>query len=115
MKKVIGAALFAAALFATGQVHAQSKDTITSKDTTTFKHKVHKTTRQVGDAATKVGHKTSELAVKGASAVVDKEYKGKCGPGGETVYINKHSQYYYVDKKGHKVYLKESELKDKKM
>lgn len=109
MKKVIGAALFAAALFVAGQVHAQSKDT------TSFKTKVHKTTRQVGNAATKIGRKTSELAVKGASAVVDKQYKGKCGPNGETIYINSHSQYYYVDTKGHKVYLKESELKDKKM
>jgi len=109
MKKVIGAALFAAALFVAGQVKAQSKDT------TSFKTKVHKTTKQVGDAATKIGHKTSELAVKGASAVVDKQYKEKCGPNGENIYINSHSQYYYVDKKGHKVYLKESELKDKKM
>ena len=109
MKKVIGTALFVTALFAVGQVHAQSKDT------TSFKTKVHKTTKQVGDAATKIGHKTSELAVKGASAVVDKQYKGKCGPNGETIYINSHSQYYYVDTKGHKVYLKESELKDKKM
>ena len=109
MKKVIGTALFVTALFVAGQVHAQSKDT------TSFKTKVHKTTKQVGDAATKIGHKTSELAVKGASAVVDKQYKGKCGPNGETIYINSHSQYYYVDTKGHKVYLKESELKDKKM
>ena len=109
MKKVVGAALFSAALFVAGQVHAQSKDTAS------FKTKVHRTTKQVGDAAIKIGHKTSELAVKGASAVVDKQYKEKCGPNGETVYINSHSQYYYVDKKGHKVYLKESELKDKKM
>lgn len=109
MKKVTGAALVVAALFAASQVHAQSKDT------TSFKSKVHKTTRQVGDAATKIGHKTSELAVKGASTVVDKQYKGKCGPDGETIYINSHSEYYYVDKRGHKVYLKESELKDKKM
>ena len=109
MKKVLGTALIAAALFTAGRAQAQSKDT------TSFKTKVHKTTRQVGDAATKVGHKTSELAVKGAAAVVDKQYKDKCGPNGETIYINSHSEYYYVDKKGHKVYLKESELKDKKM
>jgi hypothetical protein len=109
MKKAIGAVLFTAALFVAGEVHAQSKDT------TSFKTKVHRTTRQVSDAATKIGHKTSEIAVKGASAVVDKQYKGKCGPNGETIYINSHSQYYYVDTKGHKVYLKESELKDKKM
>ena len=102
MKKVLGTALFAAALFAAGQAHAQTKDT------SSFTHKVSKT-------ATKVGNKTSELAVKGASTVVDKQYKGKCGPNGETIYINNHSKYYYVDKKGHKVYLKESELMDKKM
>lgn len=102
MKKVLGTALFAAALFLAGQAQAQTKDT------TSFTHKVSKT-------ATKVGNKTSELAVKGASTVVDKQYKGKCGPNGETVYINNHSKYYYVDKKGHKVYLKESELMDKKM
>ena len=109
MKKVIAAALFVAALFVAGQADAQSKDT------TSFKTKVHKTTKQVGNAATKIGHKTSEIAVKGASTIVDKQYKDKCGPNGETIYINSHSEYYYVDKKGHKVYLKESELKDKKM
>ena len=109
MKKVIGAALIAAALFAAGQAHAQSKDS------TSFKTKVHKTTQTGWRCGHKVGHKTSELAVKGESAVVDKQYKDKCGPNGETVYINSHSQYYYVDQKGHKVYLKESELKDKKM
>lgn len=102
MKKLIGAALFVAVLFVAGQAQAQTKDT------TSFKDKVSKT-------ATKVGNKTSELAVKGASTIVDKQYKGKCGPNGETVYINNQSKYYYVDKKGHKVYLKESELKDKKM
>jgi hypothetical protein len=103
MKKVLATALFAAVLFVAGQAQAQEK-----KDTSTFTHKVSKT-------ATKVGNKTSELAVKGASTVVDKQYKGKCGPHGETVYINNHSKYYYVNKKGHKVYLKESELMDKKM
>jgi len=64
--------------------------------------------------AKKVGHKTSELAAKGASDVVDKKYEGKAGPHGETIYINKHSHYYYVNKLGHRVYLKKSQLHDKK-
>lgn len=102
MKKILGTTLFVAVLFVAGQAQAQTKDT------TSFTNKVSKT-------ATKVGNKTSELAVKGASTIVDKQYKGKYGPNGETVYINNHSEYYYVDKKGHKVYLKESELLDKKM
>ncbi len=60
-----------------------------------------------------VGHKTSEVAAKGAAAVVDKKYEGKAGPDGQTIYINKHSHYYYVNKLGHRVYLKKSQLRDK--
>jgi len=70
----------------------------------------HKT----GEAARTVGHKTAEVAAKGAATVTDKKYEGKCGPNGETVYINKDSRYFYVNKTGHRVYLKKSELKDSK-
>ena len=63
--------------------------------------------------AKKVGHKTSEVAAKGAAAVVDKRYRGKSGPEGQTIYINKYSHYYYVNKLGHRVYLKKSQLRDK--
>lgn len=104
MKLIFKSAIFAAALFVAAQTQAKTMHS----DTTKFTHKVSK-------AATKVGHKTSELAAKGASDVVDKQYKGKCGPNGETVYINNKSHYYYVNKKGHRVYLKKSELMDKKM
>ena len=72
-------------------------------------------TTKVGKVTRKVGNQVSNTAANTASHVVDKKYKGKCGPNGETVYINKYSHYYYVDKKGHRVYLKKSELMDKKM
>jgi hypothetical protein len=52
-------------------------------------------------------------AVQGASKIVDKTYKGKEGPGGQTVYIDKHDKKYYVDEKGKKIYLKASEIHDK--
>jgi len=111
MKQLFKITLFAAGLFAAAQSRAQ-----THKDST-FGHKVGTTTKKVGHAtavtATKVGNKTAELAVKGASAVVDKKYDGKVAPGGQTVYINKHSHYYYVNKKGGKVYVNKSELRDK--
>jgi hypothetical protein len=103
MKTIFKTAMFAAALF----FAAQSRAAATQQDTTLG--------QKVGKTAKKVGHKTSELAAKGASAVVDKKYEGKCGPNGETVYINEHSHYYYINKKGHRVYLKKSELMDKKM
>jgi hypothetical protein len=100
MKTLLKSALLTAALFVAAQTHAKTME----RDTT-----------KVGAATRKVGHKTSELAAKGAAAVVDKKYEGKCGPNGETVYINEHSHYYYVNKKGHRVYLKKSQLMDKKM
>ena len=103
MKSLFKVALVATGIFSFAQT--QAKPAVRD---TTITHKISKT-------AKKVGHKTSELAVKGESAIVDKKYDGKCGPGGQTVYINDKSQYYYVSKKGHKVFLKKSQLMDKKM
>ncbi|WP_143307990.1 hypothetical protein [Chitinophaga vietnamensis] len=62
----------------------------------------------------KIGHKTASIAVKGTSAVTDKIYKGKEGPNGETVYIDKKDRKFIVDGKGKKVYLKKSQIHDKK-
>jgi len=69
--------------------------------------------KKVGHTGKKVGQKTASVAVKGASKVTDKTYKGKQGPNGETVYIDKMDRKYIVDDKGKKVYLKKSEISDK--
>lgn len=61
--------------------------------------------------AKKVGNKTSEIAAKGAAKVVDKTYKDKVGPQGQTIYIDNESRYYYVNTKGKKVYVSKSKLK----
>jgi hypothetical protein len=109
MKIMLKTVLFAVSLFVAGQLQAQT----THKDST-LGHKISKTAKKVGNTtattAKKVGNKTSEVAAKGAAAVVDKKYDGMVAPGGQTVYINEHSQYYYVNKKGHHVYLKKSQL-----
>ncbi len=63
--------------------------------------------------AKKVGRKTAEVAVKGASGIVDKTYKTKVGPGGQKIYIDNQSRYYYVDAKGAKVYVPKAKLKNK--
>jgi len=69
---------------------------------------------QVDSTAKKVGNKTAELTVKGKSAVVDEVYKDKVGAGGQSpIYIDHSSKYYYIDKKGKKVYVSKSSLKDK--
>jgi len=64
--------------------------------------------------AKKVGNKTSEIAAKGAAKVVDKTYKDKVGPQGQTIYIDNQSRYYYVNKKGTRVYVSKSKLKPAK-
>lgn len=90
--------------------------------TDTLSHKVARTTagaaKTVGHETAKtaktVSHKTASTAVKGASAVTDKVYKDKQGPHGENVYIDKQDRKYCVDSKGKKVYLKSSQIRDKK-
>ena len=68
---------------------------------------------QIKKAAKKAGNKTAELAAKGAAAVADQVYKDKVGPGGQKIYIDNQSRYYYINEKGQKVYDAKSRLKDK--
>ena len=98
MKKLIGVLIFACLV---GVSYSASSQV------------VKKTTHAVKKGATKTGNKTAELASKGKSRVTDKVYKGKVGPAGETIYIDGHSRYYWVDRKGHRNYVTEAELKDK--
>lgn len=98
MKKLIGISILA---LLAGISTANAQDT-SKKVTTTVK-----------ESATKIGNKTAELASKGKNAVTDKIYKDKEGPNGETIYIDKHSKYYWIDKKGHKVPISKNKLQPK--
>ncbi|TDO21816.1 hypothetical protein CLV32_2924 [Pedobacter duraquae] len=69
--------------------------------------------QKIDKTATSVGNKTAEVAVKGASKITDKTYKGKMAPNGTDVYIDGKNRKYYVNKKGGKVYLKASQIKDR--
>jgi hypothetical protein len=73
----------------------------------------HKTTQGIKDTANKAGNKTAEIASKGAAQITDKVYEGKVGPQGQTIYIDENSKYFYIDNKGHRVFVKESKLKNK--
>lgn len=81
--------------------------------TTQAQEKKETVGQAISKTATKVGNKTAEVAVKGTSKVGDKVYKGKVAPDGSDVYINGKNRKYYVNKKGGKVYLKASQIKDK--
>lgn len=89
---------------------AQQKDTTAGQK---IKHGMQKTGKAIGKGATAVGNKTAELASKGSSAVIDKIYDGKAGPGGQTIYISSKSKYYWVDKKGRRHYVAKVSLKEK--
>lgn len=99
MKKFIGISLLIL-LAGFSQVNAQSTASKVEKD--------------VKDGAVKAGNKTAEIASKGKSSVIDQVYKDKVGPNGETIYINRHSKYYWIDKKGHKVPIEKNKLITKK-
>lgn len=77
------------------------------------KHGTVKAAHATENAAKKVGNETAELASKGASKIADQEYKDKVGPQGQTIYIDGHSRYYWIDEKGHKQYVSKSKLKNK--
>lgn len=79
----------------------------------TAQNKTQKTWHKVKHDTKVAANKTGHAAATAASKVVDKTYDGKTGPNGETVYINKKSQYYYLDAKGHRTYATEAQLKDR--
>lgn len=104
MKKRFVFGLLTLALFGglTLSVNAQEK-----------KSGVEKAGQAIGKTADKVGKKTAEVAVKGASKVTDKVYKGKMAPDGSDVYINGKNEKYYVNKKGAKIWLKASQIRNR--
>ena len=104
--------LIAAAAGISSAVGVQAQDRTTIGQD--LKNAGRKTGKVVGRSAKKVGNKTAEIASKGKSEVIDKVYDGKEGPEGEKIYIDGKSRYYYVDQKGHKQYVKERKLRDKK-
>ena len=69
--------------------------------------------KEVKKGAKKVGNKTAEVASKGKAKVTDERHKDKVGPNGETIYIDNHARYYWVDKKGRRHYMTDSQLKPK--
>jgi hypothetical protein len=98
MKKVIGMAILAFFMSFSYEAGAQV---------------VKKTEQAVKKGAKKTANKTSEIAAKSKAAITDEKHKDKIGPNGETVYIDNHAKFYFVDKKGKRHYVTEAELKDK--
>ena len=99
MKKLIGISTFIFLMGVSANAYSQSKAEEVGQD--------------VKKGAKKAGNKTAEVASKGKAKVTDERYKDKYGPNGETIYIDNHSKYYWVDKKGKRHYLPEESLTTK--
>lgn len=94
------------ALVIAASANAQDDDSKVKRKAKTAAHKTK-------EGAKTVGRKTSEVASKGKSKVVDKEYDSKVGPDGQTIYIDKNDDLYWKDDRGFKYYISETDLKDK--
>src|SRR5581483_4891736 len=99
MKTLIKTTLFSAAILFAAQGFAGTIKSDTTK---------------VGKATRAVGHQVSNTAANVDSRVVDRKYHEKRGPHGETVYITRHDHYYYINKRGHRVYITKVQMKDEK-
>jgi hypothetical protein len=63
--------------------------------------------------ANEAGDAISEAAAKAAAAITDQKLDNKVGPNGQTVYVDEHAKYYYINKEGKKVFITKLQLKDK--
>jgi len=108
MKKryIVGFFAIAALTLFSMNSNAQEKKTEVGKA-------IQKTGKAVEKGANAVGNKTAEVAVKGSAKVADQTYKGKMAPDGSNVYIDGKNRKYYVNKKGARIYLKASEIRNR--
>lgn len=114
MKKIFAMALLGLFLGFAPMASAQEEVKETAKEGA---QKVGKGAKKVGKAvkkgAKKAAHNTAEAGSKGKAKVTDQKYEGKVAPNGETVYIDGANNYYWIDEKGKKHYVRKEELKDK--
>ena len=69
---------------------------------------------KIDDATDDTGDNLEKIGKSGAAHLKDERLESKEGPHGETIFINEHGQYYYIDdKSGERVNVEKSELKDK--
>ncbi|WP_423149549.1 hypothetical protein [Rubrolithibacter danxiaensis] len=119
MKKVIflGMAVFLMSFWSLSYGQDRSDSLQNNNDTSSIGQDLKRAGKSTGQAikkaAKEVGQETSEAAAKGFAEVTDNVYKGKQGPNGERIYIDKYDHTYFINQKGKKVYISKEKLKDK--
>jgi hypothetical protein len=69
--------------------------------------------RETEKEVNETGDEISEAAAKAAAAITDQKLDNKVGPNGQTVYVDEHDKYYYINNEGKKVFITKLQLKDK--
>ena len=117
MKKYFAVSLLIAGLGFSSIAHAQQNDGSVKQEIKKSGKDVKEGAKEAGQdikkGAKKAGNKTAEVASKGKSKVTDEVYKDKVGPDGQTIYIDGHSRYYWIDKRGRRHYISSDALRDK--
>ena len=100
MKKIFGVAIISL-LGLSVPAMAQSKVENGAK-------KAWKGTKKGAKAA---GNKTAEVASKGKAKVTDKKSDVWIGPEGQTIYVTGDNRYYWVNKRGKRIFVSEAALR----
>ena len=61
----------------------------------------------------KAGNQVSEVAAKVMANIKDQVHEDKVGPNGQTIFIDNHAKYYYIDNAGNQVFVTELQLTPK--
>jgi hypothetical protein len=70
--------------------------------------------QDIKDESKEAGNNVSEAAAKVIANIKDQRHADKVGPNGETIFIDNHGAYYYIDNGGNKVSITAVQMKDKK-
>ncbi len=98
---------------ATGQTTKDKVEHGIKKGARETKEGIKKGAQETKKGVKKGAHEVAEQASELHSKVVDKEVGDKMGPNGEDIFYDNDGRYYYVDEKGHRVYLNASVLRQR--
>lgn len=83
------------------------------EETNEAETELDKAARDTEKEVNETGDEISEAAAKAAAAITDQKLDNKVGPNGQTVYVDEHAKYYYINNEGKKVFITKLQLKDK--
>ncbi len=116
MKKILGVTVILALLGISTPSLAQdtaSKDGTVKKAWKGTKKGAKKGWKATKKGASTAGNETAEMATKAKAKTTDKKSGEWVGPGGQTIYVDDASKYYWINEKGGREFVTRSQLRAK--